>query len=137
MFPHKCQTKAIYFCCIYGNSHCRGTKCSFVQLCQGWHWLLLGFLVIVMFVCFCLGLYVRCRFVCLCVSCRKVCIPPEDKMGKCTLYTCVYTDRHWLPSGASCRFPLARLAPLHSCLVLSAYPLRQCLADHQEASTDH
>ena len=35
-----------------------------------------------------------------------------------------------VPFGASC--PL-----LHSCLALSAYPLRQCLADQREASTDH
>ena len=121
MFAHKCQTKALHFCCIYGNSHCRGTKCSFVHLVLfTWHWLLLGFLVIVMFVCFCLGLYVRCRFVCLCVSCRKVCIPPEDKMAKCTcVHLCVHGQTLaavWrllpVPFGASC--PL-----LHSCLVLT------------------
>ena len=80
----------------------------------------------------------RLWFVCLCVSCRKVCIPPEDKMGKCTcVHLCVHGQTLaavWrllpVPFGASC--PL-----LHSCLVLSAYPLRQCLADQRDASTDH
>ena len=86
-----------------------------------------------MFVCFCLG----CGLcVCVCLAERFV-YHLRTKWANALVYTCVYTDRHWLPSGASCRFPLAPLVPLHSCLVLSAYPLRQCLADQREASTDH
>ena len=62
----------------------------------------------------------RLWFVCLCVSCRKVCIPPEDKMAKCTcVHLCVHGQTLaavWrllpVPFGASC--PL-----LHSCLVLT------------------
>ena len=79
----------------------------------------------------------RLWFVCLCVSCRKVCKAPENQMGECTcVHLCVHGQTlaavwRLLPVlfGASC--PL-----LHSCLVLSAYPLRQCLADQREASTD-
>ena len=73
---------------------------------------------------------------CLCVSCRKVCIPPEDKMGKCTcVHLCVHGQTLaavWrllpVPFGASC--PLLAL-------LLGVYPLRQCLADQREASTEH
>ena len=62
---------------------------------------------------------VFCLGACVCLAERFV-YHLRTKWANALVYTCVYTDRHWLPSGASCRFPLAPLAPcLHSCLVFT------------------
>ena len=59
---------------------------------------------------------VFCLGACVCLAERFV-YHLRTKWANALVYTCVYTDRHWLPSGASCRFPLAPLAPcLHSCV---------------------
>ena len=74
-------------------------------------------------------------FVCFCLGCGMyVCVLPKGlytiwgQIGQ--MHLCTRTDIGL--SGASCRVPLAPLAPC-----TPAYPLCQCLADQREASTDH